>query len=228
MVVGINRSLLYEEVVAELYKLIDREQIMPGHKFPCERELVQQWDISRNVLREAFHVLEDRGIIVSKQGKGRYLRVLPEREYSHKYENLSKNLERYSLLEIYETRQVLEVKVVEQVIKYAGDSDIDEICDFYQKLAEKFRRFDSTVGELDMHRIYVKKCKNNFLEQMANITFRMTRDLMYNTFRDVWVAYTEETIQEHGEIVDAIRNRNAERAQEAMQRHIQHTIDRLV
>lgn len=226
--VGNNRPLLYEEVVAELYKLIDQEQLMPGNQFPSERELVQHWNISRNVLREAFHVLEDRGVIVSKQGKGRYLRALPQ-EYRHKDENLSKNLERYSLLEIYETRQALEVKVVEQVIKHADAGDIEEICAFYQKMIEKFREMDSTVGELEMHRLYAEKCKNNFLKQLVNLTYRTTRDMMYNTFRDVWVVYTtEETIQEHGEIIDAIRARDTERASTAMRRHIQHTIDRLV
>ncbi len=227
MGVGSNRPLLYEEVVAELYKLIDREQIMPGNKFPCERELVQQWDISRNVLREAFHVLEDRGIIISRQGKGRFLRVLPDWENTRKNENLSKNLERYSLLEVYETRQVLEVKVIEQVTQNVSDGDIEEICGLYQTLVEKFRASDSTVGEMDMHRIYGQKCKNNFLFQMVDITLRTTRDMMYNRFRDTWGAYTEETIVEHGEIVNAIRDRDAARAKEAMHRHIQHTIDRL-
>jgi Transcriptional regulators len=225
--VGVNRPLLYEEVVAELCKLIDHEKLMPGNQFPSERELVERWDISRNVLREAFHVLEDRGVIVSKQGKGRFLRALPQ-DYRHRDKNLSKNLERYSLLEIYETRQVLEVKVVEQIIKNAGDADIEGISASYQKLAGKFRKLNSTVGEVELHRIYANKCKNNFLEHIVNLAFRTSLDMMYNTFRDVWVVNpVEETIQDHGEIVAAIRARDSEQASAAMKRHIQHTIDRL-
>ena len=65
------RTLLYEEVVEELYRLIDEKHIQPGGKLPPERELIEQLKVSRNVLREAFHVLETRGVIVSHQGKGR-------------------------------------------------------------------------------------------------------------------------------------------------------------
>lgn len=68
------RTLLYEEVVEELYRLIDEKHIQPGGKLPPERELIEQLKVSRNVLREAFHVLETRGVIVSHQGKGRFLR----------------------------------------------------------------------------------------------------------------------------------------------------------
>lgn len=228
MKVGMNRTLLYEEVVEKLYMLIDQQQIKPGDRFPPERELVQEWDISRNVLREAFHILEERGIITSKQGKGRYLRTLPDKEWGKKYESLSKNLERYSLLEIYETRQVLETKAVELVVKYAGDSDIQEICDLHQQLYKRLKANDSTSGEFDMHRIYAKKCKNNFLEQIINLSFKTTLDMMNSTFRDVLIVHTvEESMKAHGEIIEAIRRRDAEGAGSAMRRHIQRTIDML-
>ena len=58
-----SRTLLYEEVVNDLYALIDKSQMKPGEKLPPERELTEKLGISRNVLREAFHVLESRGII---------------------------------------------------------------------------------------------------------------------------------------------------------------------
>lgn len=36
------RTLLYEEVVEELYRLIDEKHIQPGGKLPPERELIEQ------------------------------------------------------------------------------------------------------------------------------------------------------------------------------------------
>ena len=43
------RTLLYEEVVEELYRLIDEKHIQPGGKLPPERELIEQLKVSRNV-----------------------------------------------------------------------------------------------------------------------------------------------------------------------------------
>ena len=111
------RTLLYEEVVKDLYQLIDEEHLKPGDKLPPERELMEQLDVSRNVLREAFRVLESRGVIVSHQGKGRFLRT--QSQLSESTESLSKNLERCSMMEAYEVRQVLEVKGVELIIRNA-------------------------------------------------------------------------------------------------------------
>ena len=74
----ITRPLLYQEVVNALYNIIDEQQIQPGAQLPSERELIERLGVSRNVLREAFHVLEQRGIILSKQGRGRFLRSVPK------------------------------------------------------------------------------------------------------------------------------------------------------
>lgn len=68
------RTLLYEEVVEELYRLIDEKHIQPGGKLPPERELIEQLKVSRNVLREAFHVLETRGVIGFPPGKRKILK----------------------------------------------------------------------------------------------------------------------------------------------------------
>src|SRR5699024_10093349 len=73
----LNRRLLYQDVVCALYQSSDEQNIQPGAQLPSERELIARLGVSRNVLREAFHVMEQRGIIISQQGRGRFLRSLP-------------------------------------------------------------------------------------------------------------------------------------------------------
>lgn len=229
MKVGIRaqRTLLYEEVVSELYRIIDENKIQPGAKFPSERELVEQLEISRNVLREAFHILESRGIIISRQGKGRYLRALPMvEEKNDKYARLSKNLERYSLLEMYEVRQALEVKAVELIIRNASDSDVEEIEALYRKVEEKFNTTNITEGEFDLHRLYAKKSGSLFLEQIMDVVLTSILDMMNNTFHEVMVIHTTvQEMKQHKEILSAIKQRNTEAAKEYMFNHLQDTIN---
>ena len=161
-----SRTLLYEEVVNDLYALIDKSQMKPGEKLPPERELTEKLGISRNVLREAFHVLESRGIINSYQGKGRFLRKVPQEEgIETKYDSLSKNLERCSMMEAYDVRQVLVVKAVELIIRNATEADIDEMAAACEEMAENFRESGRTVGEFELHRLYAKKTGSLFMEQ---------------------------------------------------------------
>jgi len=228
MAVGIRRKLLYEEVVAALYEMIDRQEVELGEQFPSERELVERWNISRNVLREAFHVLEGRGLVSSRQGQGRFLRALPEQAKETEDESRSKNLERYSLVEIYQTRQCLECKAVELIAEHANEQDLKDLDRAYQEMCRKFNENQNTSGEFEMHRLYVQKSQNAFLEQLTNSAFKTTFELMSGTFMEVLNRHTiADSILDHGEILRALHNRDGEKAKAIMSAHIQHTIDML-
>ena len=226
MLLGIKRPLLYEEVVTELYRIIDQGEVKLGEQFPSERELVERWNISRNVLREAFHVLEDRGLVFSQQGKGRFLRALPEERVPSEKESLSKNLERYSLVEIYQTRQCLESKAVELADLNATDADLNELVAAYGNLYEQFHKNNNTSGEFEMHKLYASMSKNHFLEQMINLACKTALEFMSNSFKDVLTQHTiSDSLLDHSEMVRAIRARDGEKAKAIMIAHMQHTID---
>lgn len=225
----ISRPLLYQEVVNALYNIIDEQQIQPGTQLPSERELIERLGVSRNVLREAFHVLEQRGIIVSQQGRGRFLRSLPEvPEQRNKYVQMSKNLERYSLREAYEVRQVLEEKAMELIVRNATDKDIAEIEEAYQKMVEKFYESKTTIGEFELHRLYAKKTGSMFMEQTLDIVLSTIREMMHSTSHDVLDMHNiEGEEKDHRKIIDALKAREEEKAKKYMFDHIQQTIDYL-
>lgn len=71
------RILLYEQVVEDLCLLIDRGDFEPGDQLPSERELIEKLNVSRNVLREAFHVLESLWCYRITSGKGTFFERKP-------------------------------------------------------------------------------------------------------------------------------------------------------
>ena len=225
----ISRPLLYQEVVNALYQIIDEQKLQPGAQFPSERELIEQLGVSRNVLSEAFHVLEQRGIIVSHQGRGRFLRSLPSNgAQQDKYAQMSKNLERYSLREAYEVRQVLEEKAMELIVRNASDEDLQELEEAYGRMALKFQETGTTVGEFDLHRLYAKKTGSMFMEQTLDIVLSTILEMMQTTSHDVLDMHNVELeAKEHRQIVDALRQRDAVKAKQLMFDHIQGTIDYL-
>ena len=218
------RTLLYEEVVKDLYQMIDEEHLKPGDKMPPERELMEQLDVSRNVLREAFRVLESRGVIVSHQGKGRFLRK--QLQVSESTDSLSKNLERCSLIEAYEVRQVLEVKGVELIIRNAAEKDIDDLEDAYAVLEKRFRETGRTEGEFKLHKLYAAKTGSIFMTQTLEIVLNAIFDMMYGKFSDILEAVSgEEELKSHLMIIQAIRERDKESAGKLMYEHLQASID---
>src|SRR5215217_3669132 len=65
-----KRGRLSEQVVAELERTITEEFPEPGTRLPKEAELADRFRVSRIVIREAMKVLEDRGVVEVRAGRG--------------------------------------------------------------------------------------------------------------------------------------------------------------
>ncbi|MFC2946793.1 GntR family transcriptional regulator [Virgibacillus sediminis] len=50
------------------------KKVTPGEKLPSENALADKYQVPRTTVRNALKKLEERGVIYSKQGKGRYLK----------------------------------------------------------------------------------------------------------------------------------------------------------
>ena len=221
--------LLYENIVKELYLMINEFEIKPGEKLPTERELVDKWKVSRNVIREALHILESRGVIVSQQGKGRFLRQLHKyKPMDDKNELLSKRIERSSLMEAFEVRIILEAKVMDFIVERATDEDILSLEEKYNQMKVRFQEYNRTVGELDLHRAYASNAGNVILEQLLELVFSRILELMHNNFIDVYSAHKpKDTLAAHARIIKMLKERQANAAKEEMVKHLQETINML-
>ncbi|WP_405087153.1 GntR family transcriptional regulator [Microbispora sp. NBC_01389] len=69
----VDASYRYQLIARELRRRIERGDLGPGDLLPSEAELRWLYDASRNTVRQAFAKLEHEGMIVSRQGKGRFV-----------------------------------------------------------------------------------------------------------------------------------------------------------
>lgn len=223
-----KRSLLYQQVEKALTDYIDDNNLQPGDKFPPERLFVESLGVSRNVLREAFHVLESRGVVVSHQGKGRFLRRIPSRDSDLEdiSEGMTKNLERYSLLEAYEIRKVLETHGIGIVAENRTEKDLEDLENAYQNMAYQFELHQETVGEFDLHQLYIEKTGNYYLIAIMNFVFTTIFDFMHHNFLDIYETHNpRESLESHRRIIDALKAKNKELAKNEMISHLQQTIE---
>jgi DNA-binding FadR family transcriptional regulator len=58
----------FEEVAAQIRELIASGALGPGDRLPPERELAEQFDLSRNTVREALRALEMAGLLELRKG----------------------------------------------------------------------------------------------------------------------------------------------------------------
>ena len=215
---------LYEGVTEQIMVLIRGKELKPGDQLPPERELAEKFSISRGSIREAFRVLESRGLIRSKPSGGRFIREV-NKDTLIDTENVIFNLEKSSILELLEAREMFEVKIVELAALRATTEDIKAIEEALTKLSEEGGMEDKDTGneekrELDTEfHLAIARASHNFV--FINI-MRLHFDLLRDTREKTWKipGRRENQEKEHQSIFLAIKEHNGKKAAKVMLNHL--------
>lgn len=122
----VRKTKVYHEIVEQIKDLITEGRIKPGDRLPPERELAELFKASRNSVRDAIRVLEQMGLIESRQGDGTYVRTLSPEELA---EPLALCLlqSRTQMRELWEVRRVLEPALAESAAARITEEELDEL-----------------------------------------------------------------------------------------------------
>ena len=218
---------LYESVIEQIMNLIKNNKLKPGDKLPPERELAEKLSISRGSLREAFRVLESRGLIKSKPGGGRYIREIRKNGHNNT-ENIILSLEKSSILELLEAREMFEVKIAEIAAQKATPEDIKLIGEALNKMneEEELKYGKETESDTEFH-LAIASASHNFV--FVNI-IKLHLDLLKETRGKTWqiTGRREKQYQEHQVILQAIKERDSKKAGEVMLKHLRNIREVLV
>ena len=69
----VQATKLSDVILARLEAMILEGSVLPGEKLLPERELAQQFEVSRPSLREAIQKLEAKGLVIRRQGGGTFV-----------------------------------------------------------------------------------------------------------------------------------------------------------
>ena len=64
---------VYRQLAAILRRRILSGAIRPEHVIPSEKQLEQEYGLSRNTSRRAIAILRDEGLVVTVAGRGTYV-----------------------------------------------------------------------------------------------------------------------------------------------------------
>lgn len=206
----------HEDIIGRIKDLIATGAIRPGERFPSERQLEQSLGVSRPVLREAFRVLEAWGWIESRRGSGRYLRE--PRGTPFAAANPLLNVERATLLDIWEARQALEVRTAALAAERASPGEIAEL----RGMVAGARLPDDEAArrnvDLELHLAIARATRNFVLRDLVKFQMSLLADIDQRRLLgdDNWRMLCDE----HTQIVEAIAARDPTLAAKAMEQHL--------
>ncbi|QKQ46364.1 MULTISPECIES: FadR/GntR family transcriptional regulator [Achromobacter] len=199
-----------------------------GHRLPTERALSEQFGISRSTVRRTLSELKSEGLISQRVGSGTY--VNPPSSLAQVEAVLRGEVLSTSPAELMAARLVLEPAIAALVVQHGTPADfaaMQNACD-EAEAAAGFEAFE--IWDAKLHELMATATHNLFIEKVfALMTAARSQATWGALKRKSLTPERRESYQaEHREIVEALRDRDAERAMEAVRRHLLHVRDNLL
>jgi GntR family transcriptional repressor for pyruvate dehydrogenase complex len=214
----VRKTKVYHEIVDQIRELITAGRIKPGDRLPPERELAELFKASRNSVRDAIRVLEQMGLIESRQGDGTYVRSVSAEDLA---EPLALMLlqSRTQMRELWEVRRVLEPALAEFAASRITDEELDELETI---LEAQRRKVEAGFIPLEEDTAF----HYGIAEAARNTVMLRTLDTLVDLLRQS----RERSMQQHDRpayslvghrrILTALRSRDPEGARVEMLRHL--------
>lgn len=167
-----RRGRLSEQVVAELERMIVDEYPAPGTRLPKEADLAERFRVSRIVIREAMKVLEDRGIVEVRAGRGTMTVAPTPERVKASLMRLFRDQPIPTLTEMermMELREVLEETVAALAAVRATPEDLEKISAALADMAAIGRTVEETIeADLRFHLAIATAAHNRYFEMVID------------------------------------------------------------
>jgi DNA-binding FadR family transcriptional regulator len=213
-----KKSVLSEEIVAQLLFLIKEKKLRPGDKLPPERELAAQMQVSRPSLREALRALSIMNIIEIRHGGGTQVTTLePEQLLEHLEFVFA--LDNSTALELIEARKILEPGVIALVAERIAAETITALeIDLIEMAAVLDQSEAFAAAEFNLHQRLIKTVNNPILGRVALSLSCLSQSSRPPTGQSR--ADRQQSLAAYQTIVTALKLRDPETAQLVMYRHL--------
>lgn len=217
------RQNLTQKVVASLKKRIEGEDLIFGDKLPTEQKLIEEFGVSRTVIRESIARLKADGLVDSRQGAGVF--VLEPKRKDETIALLSENPRTIAgVIESLELRAAVEIGSAELAAQRCSPAQEAEIYTKFNAFKIRVEAGELSEEEDFAFHVAISEASNNrkfsdFLMLLGRHTIpRSELRIKANLQQDPELE--QRILQEHRAIMEAISEKSPEKAGLAMRVHL--------
>lgn len=221
--VKLNRA--YQDVVDQIQEAIIDGSLKPGSQLPAERDLKEQFGVSRGTLREALRVLEQKGLIEIRTGVagGSVIREINSDKLSENIGLLIRNCA-VSLRDLADFREGIEGGVAALAAMRANDQDRQELKDLLEAaevyLKKGKKGWDAFIRTDEQIHMALARISNNqlFIAVLTSVYYNI------HTYYENFLPWSNELMQENyldlKNIIAAVADSDADQARHLAQSHV--------
>lgn len=210
-----------DKVISKIKELISSGVLKPGDRLPAERKMALDFGVGRTQIRESLHKLEFYGIIKTLPQSGSIINGLDINTLDGLISDVL-NLQSYDFFSLVETRVLLEVNAIKLCAERSTEKDINKLEKAHENYLKYFETPDRVSYDFAFHRAIAEASHNPVFKAMLMIVIP---DIMAIYQRDRICAPNVAVSDEHQQMLDAIKNKDGERASEIMTKHLQGVLD---
>ena len=211
-------SLVFEQIRELIYK----GTFKPGQQIPPERELAASMEVSRTSVRNALDKLIKLGLLWQSQGQGTFVGS-PENRYGNPLA-AAMATDEATFFDLLEVRMGLECNAARLAAQRATEADLRAMRKSLEEMEEDLdgNNMISTPADTAFHMAVTFSTKNPVLIHLTRnfydfLFVGIKKNLAHMT--ETRTAYTD-LLEQHREILRHIKDREPEKAYEAMRRHL--------
>ena len=213
---------LYHQIARTIAAEIAEGRYAPGDKLPSERELADEFGVSRPTVRDAMIALEFQGLVEARQGSGVYVSVpAPVAEEVAEVE--------VSALELIEARRLFEGEACALAAAIVTDDQLADLDRLASEMAGDLAPEEVERLEQEFHLAIAHATGNaaivTAVEDLCSL--RQQSPLCAATLRRAR-ATGGDFAGAHRQIVAALRDHDSKAARQAIHSHLAQVIDQLL
>lgn len=202
---------LSEKVAEQVRILIRKNELKRGEKL-SEQRLCDSLGVSRTPLREALRQLSAEGLVTLVPNRGAFVADVSMEE----------------VRQMFEVMSVLEGTCARLAAKRMSDADLAELEGFHAGLEERFAANDphGYVSRNNEYHTFVQEKAGNLV--LSNLVSSLREVILLHRYRQIHhPGRLGNSMEEHRELIEAFRRRDAELAEALMRNHLMRQCDAL-
>ncbi|WP_380784866.1 FadR/GntR family transcriptional regulator [Sphingomonas sp. R86521] len=221
-------ATLADDLVRLFEAQIEAGILTPGDRYPTERQITEEFLVSRTVVREAFARLAARGLLESRRGAGAFV---GNAAHYRAFQVTPEEVEAIEdVLKLLEMRMGFESEMAELAAERRSEAHLAEMRDALAAMDRSEDANGSVLADAAFHAAIARATGNDYFERFT--TFLGVRLIpswkLYLQADDPEThrGYARTINRDHEAIYSAIEDGDGSRARRAAREHMERSLER--
>jgi len=215
----VRSSRLYEQIVKQIEDSVLKGILKPGDQLPAERELAEQFGVSRTAVREAIKALSEKGLVESYSGRGTFVTNGTSHAMRQSLDLIMRIGQAEGSAQLAEVRDILEPEIAALAALRAEDQHLESLREAVNVMDASKHEADAFIeADLDFHLALAEAAANPLILSLIDSIVGLLREQRMRIFQTE--GGPERGQYHHRRILKAVENRDPEKARQCMRAHL--------